>query len=53
MSIFNRGALRRFKESLDHPHLYDSNLGYLTINGIRGTVTLLRCKCGHGEWFFQ
>jgi hypothetical protein len=51
--FFNRKAWAEFNHALSHRHLFTSDYGYLTINGLRGTVTMLRCKCGHGEWFFQ
>jgi hypothetical protein len=51
--FFNRKAWAEFNQYLGHRHLYESSFGYLSINGVAGQVTMLRCKCGHAQWFFQ
>ena len=51
--FFNRKSWDQFNSSLAHRHLYDSLFGYMPITGVSGAVTMLRCKCGHAQWFFQ
>lgn len=51
--FFNRKDWGEFNAHLAHRHLYESAYGYMPITGVSGSVTLLRCKCGQAQWFFQ
>ena len=52
MIFFDRLAWSKFEQQLAHRHLFDSDLGFMPV-GPSHDATLLRCKCGHGQWFFR